>query len=164
MLIGNSPRRNLRLGFNGSTIGTAPSLTGLGAGEHIMERKKEYDPIDCYVGNQIRLRRMALGMSQTVLGDALGITFQQIQKYEKGVNRVSASRLHRLAEGLKVAPTFFFDEASLQPSATSSADDDLNQFLASEEGLSLMKAFQRLPQKSLRRSIVEMIEQLADDR
>lgn len=122
------------------------------------------NPIDVHVGGRVRFRRMLLGMSQEKLGEKLGLTFQQIQKYEKGVNRVSASRLHRLAEGLKVAPTFFFDEASLQPSATSSADDDLNQFLASEEGLSLMKAFQRLPQKSLRRSIVEMIEQLADDR
>ena len=129
-----------------------------------MERKQGCDPVDRHVGNQIRLRRMALGMSQSVLGDALGITFQQIQKYEKGVNRVSASRLHRLAEVLKVAPTFFFDEASAPTCATSSATDDLSRFLASEEGLSLMKAFQRLPQKRLRRSIVEMIEQIADDR
>jgi transcriptional regulator with XRE-family HTH domain len=128
------------------------------------ERTTGHDPIDCYVGNQIRLRRMVLGMSQTALGDALGITFQQIQKYEKGMNRVSASRLHRLAEVLKVAPTFFFDEQLAEMCTASSATDDLNQFLASAEGLSLMKAFQRLPEKRLRRSIVALVQRLACDR
>ena len=123
-----------------------------------------HDPIDCYVGNQIRQRRMALGMSQTALGDAVGITFQQIQKYEKGTNRVSASRLHRLAEVLQVAPTFFFDGQLAQMCTASSATDDLNQFLASTEGLSLMKAFQRLPEKRLRRSIVALVQRLAGDR
>ena len=104
---------------------------------------------------------MVLGMSQTALGDALGITFQQIQKYEKGINRVSASRLHGLAEVLQVAPTFFFDGEPAQTCPTSSAADDLNQFLASAEGLSLMKAFQRLPEKRLRRSIVALVQSLA---
>jgi transcriptional regulator with XRE-family HTH domain len=128
------------------------------------ERTKGHDPIDCYVGNQIRERRMARGMSQTVLGDALGITFQQVQKYEKGLNRVSASRLHRLAEVLQVAPTFFFDEQLSQMCTVSSGTDDLDQFLASAEGSSLMKAFQRVSGKKLRRSIVALVQRLARDR
>jgi transcriptional regulator with XRE-family HTH domain len=73
--------------------------------------KKDIKEVDSHVGALVRDRRMALGMSQTALGEAIGLTFQQVQKYEKGVNRIGSSRLVQIANALKVSPTFFFDGA-----------------------------------------------------
>ena len=75
------------------------------------------NPIDKHVGSRVRMRRLMLDMSQTQLGDALGITFQQIQKYEKGANRISASRLQHISQILQVPVPFFFDGAPLRPSS-----------------------------------------------
>ena len=88
----------------------------------MIENKKKPNPIDIHVGSRIRLRRTMLGMSQEKLGESLGITFQQIQKYEKGTNRVGASRLQNIASILNVPVSFFFDDA---PASTRRSRVDL---------------------------------------
>lgn len=113
------------------------------------------NPIDVHVGTRVRLRRMLLGMSQEKLGERLGLTFQQVQKYEKGVNRIGASRLFELANVLGVSVGFFYDEApgqvalSADHAASSGfaempAESYAADFLGSREGLELNKAFARI--------------------
>jgi transcriptional regulator with XRE-family HTH domain len=125
---------------------------------------KTPDPIDKYVGSRIRMRRIMLGMSQEKLGDALGLTFQQIQKYEKGTNRVGASRLQQIADVLQVHVSFMFEGA---PGGAGGAMGEsaspayVSDFLATSDGLALTKAFTRLKDAKLRRSIVDLVEQIA---
>jgi transcriptional regulator with XRE-family HTH domain len=114
------------------------------------------------------MRRMMLAMSQEKLGDALGLTFQQVQKYEKGTNRIGASRLQQISHILQVPVAFFFEGA---PNLHSSADGSkeapspayVSDFLATSEGLSLTKAFMRIKQPKLRRRIVDLVEEIAGD-
>src|SRR5205807_1378279 len=124
--------------------------------------KKAPNPIDRHVGSRVRMRRLMLSMSQEKLGDALGLTFQQVQKYEKGSNRVSASRLQHLSQILQVPVAFFFEgtppaaEQSKRPrDAPSSAY--VSNFLATTDGLVLVQAFTRIREPKLRRSIVAMV-------
>src|SRR5512147_2967524 len=95
-------------------LGDVKGNTDMARGEHVVGAEKEGrpSPIDVHVGSRIRLRRTLLGMSQEKLGEALGLTFQQIQKYERGVNRIGASRLFDLARVLDVPIGFFFDDMS----------------------------------------------------
>ena len=132
----------------------------------LMVAKKAPNPIDKHVGSRVRMRRMMLAMSQEKLGDALGLTFQQVQKYEKGTNRIGASRLQQIAHILHVPVEFFFEGApDLQ--APSPAGKDLpsptyvSDFLATSEGLSLTKAFTRIKEPKLRRRIVDLVEEIA---
>jgi transcriptional regulator with XRE-family HTH domain len=125
-------------------------------------RTKILHPTDKNVGSRVRSRRMVLGMSQTDLGGALGVTFQQIQKYEKGTNRIGAGRLHRLAEVLKVDPAFFFEGEMGQMAHTSPSPDYLTEFLATPEGLGLMNAFRSVPTAKLRRNVIALVQALAD--
>jgi transcriptional regulator with XRE-family HTH domain len=127
------------------------------------------NPIDVHVGSRVRLRRMLLGMSQEKLGEHLGLTFQQIQKYEKGINRIGASRLFDLARVLAVPVQFFYEEL---PAATSDgvagfaerpAESYAVEFLGSREGLELNKAFARITDPRVRRSIVELVRAYAGD-
>jgi transcriptional regulator with XRE-family HTH domain len=118
---------------------------------------------DVHVGRRVRMRRMMLGMSQEKLGDALGITFQQVQKYEKGTNRISASRLQRIAEVLQVVVPFFFEglpDGAGAPGATP-PPSYVSDFLATTDGLNLTKAFMQIPSAQLRRSIVNLVEEIA---
>lgn len=130
------------------------------------ENKKRPNPIDIHVGSRVRLRRNMLGLSQEKLGESLGITFQQIQKYEKGANRVGASRLQAIASILGVPVSFFFEEA---PGADGSgfAEDDSSRyvvdFMNSLEGLQLNRAFVRIADPKVRRKIVDLVRVLADD-
>src|SRR3982074_2500536 len=87
----------------------------MGDARRIVMAKKAPNPIDKHVGSRVRMRRMMLSMSQTDLGDALGLTFQQVQKYEKGTNRVGASRLQHISQILQVPVAFFFEGAPHQP-------------------------------------------------
>jgi transcriptional regulator with XRE-family HTH domain len=126
------------------------------------------NPVDVHVGSRVRLRRMLLGMSQEKLGEHLGLTFQQIQKYEKGINRIGASRLFDLAKVLGVPVQFFYEE--LPVSAGDSAQGFAEQpesytveFLASREGLELNKAFARITDPRVRRSIVELVRSFAGE-
>jgi transcriptional regulator with XRE-family HTH domain len=105
-------------------------------------------------------------MSQTVLGDALGLTFQQVQKYEKGTNRIGASRLQQIASSLQIPISFFFEGAPSLPGQSSKmakapSPDFVSDFLATSDGLALTKAFMRIPDAKLRRRIVELVEQIA---
>jgi transcriptional regulator with XRE-family HTH domain len=127
---------------------------------------KAPNPVDKYVGSRVRMRRIMLGMSQEKLGEALGLTFQQVQKYEKGTNRVGASRLQQISEILQVPVSFLFDGG---PSgavnggsfAEGASPAYVSDFLATSEGLALTRAFTRIADSKMRRSIVELVEQIA---
>lgn len=127
------------------------------------------NPIDVHVGSRVRLRRMLLGMSQEKLGEHLGLTFQQIQKYEKGINRIGASRLFDLSRVLGVPVQFFYEELPAAASETASglaerpAESYAVEFLGSREGLELNKAFARITDPRVRRSIVELVRAFAGD-
>jgi transcriptional regulator with XRE-family HTH domain len=126
---------------------------------------KAPNPIDKYVGSRVRMRRIMLGMSQEKLGEALGLTFQQIQKYEKGTNRVGASRIQQISEILQVPVSFLFEggPTSAQASGFGEAASPtyVSDFLATSEGLALTRAFTRIADAKLRRSIVDLVEQIA---
>ena len=127
--------------------------------------KKTPNPTDKHVGSRVRMRRMMLSMSQEKLGDALGLTFQQVQKYEKGTNRIGASRLQQIAQILQVPVSFFFEGAphSGHGGGMSEAPSPayVSDFLATSDGLSLTKAFMRIKSSKLRRRIVDLVEQIA---
>jgi len=132
------------------------------------------NPMDAHVGSRVRLRRMLLGMSQEKLGEHLGLTFQQVQKYEKGVNRIGASRLFDLSMVLGVPVQFFYEEApgvqahgvsSAQPGfAERPAESSVVEFLSTREGLELNKAFVKITDPRVRRSIVDLVRSLANER
>jgi len=133
------------------------------------ENKKKPNPTDIYVGSRIRLRRNMLGMSQENLGEKLGITFQQIQKYEKGTNRVGASRLQAISSILGVPVSFFFEDFVSQDAAggkgfgeESSATFALD-FVTSPEGLQLNRAFFKIGDAKVRRKIIDLVKVLASD-
>ncbi len=133
--------------------------------------KKAPNPIDKHVGSRVRMRRMMLGMSQEKLGDALGLTFQQVQKYEKGTNRIGASRLQQISQILQVPVAFFFEGAPVVPGefepapgmAEAPSPAYVSDFLATSDGLSLTKAFMRIKDAKLRRRIVDLVQQIAGD-
>jgi transcriptional regulator with XRE-family HTH domain len=127
---------------------------------------RRLDPTDRYVGRRIRMRRMMLGLSQTALGDAADVTFQQVQKYEKGVNRVSASRMQQFAKVLAVPVSFFFEGAPApklvggKPSGKNGGMPDYVQdFLATRDGVRLASAFSRITDRKLRRAVIDLLEQ-----
>lgn len=126
--------------------------------------KKSPNPTDAHVGKRIKIRRMMLNISQGDLGEHSGITFQQIQKYERGTNRVSASRLQEFAKLLQVPVSFFFDGLpSYDAKKSKAAPENLaQQLLSTREGIDLTKAFISINDKSLRRSIVSLVEQIAN--
>ena len=128
--------------------------------------KKAPNPIDKHVGSRVRMRRMMLSMSQEKLGDALGLTFQQVHKYEKGSNRIGASRLQQISLILQVPVSFFFEGAPPPPGRETGFEDApspayVTDFLATSDGLTLVKAFMRIPNSKLRRRIVELVEEMA---
>ncbi len=131
--------------------------------------KKSPNPIDRHVGSRVRMRRVLIGMSQEKLGGALGLTFQQVQKYEKGTNRIGASRLQQIAGILNVPPAFFFDDMPVLEGTgaeTGFADDTSGfvvDFLSSAEGLLLNKAFVRIKETRVRKKIIDLVTALADE-
>ena len=132
----------------------------------VKENKKSPNPTDIHVGGRIRMRRNILGMSQEKLGESLGITFQQIQKYEKGTNRVGASRLQAIASILDVPVAFFFAEVPGQDSPLDGLSDSdgarfVIDFVNSGEGLQLNRAFARIADAKVRRKVVELVKALA---
>jgi transcriptional regulator with XRE-family HTH domain len=119
--------------------------------------------IDIHVGSRLRMRRMMLGMSQEKLGEAFGLTFQQVQKYEKGANRMGASRLQQAAQILGVSVPFFFEGA---PGGYIEGGDTLSpayidDFVSSEDGLRLIKAFMRIARPAVRYRIVSVVQEIA---
>ncbi|KUL95043.1 Cro/Cl family transcriptional regulator [Bosea sp. WAO] len=130
--------------------------------------KKVPNPIDRHVGARVRMRRMLAGVSQEKLGEALGLTFQQVQKYEKGANRISASRLQQIAQMLEVPVSFFFEGAPSGDApeggfADMAATTYVSDFLATSEGVQLTKAFVRIKSSRVRRRIVDLVEALAEE-
>ncbi len=127
--------------------------------------KMNPNPIDKHVGSRVRMRRLTLGMSQEKLADAIGLTFQQVQKYEKGANRMGSSRLQQIANVLQVPVTFFFEGAPGQPKLDGKAPSPayVNEFLSTSDGLALTKAFMQIKDPKLRRSIVNVVEEIAGE-
>jgi transcriptional regulator with XRE-family HTH domain len=119
--------------------------------------------IEKHVGSRLRMRRMMLGMSQEKLGEAFGVTFQQVQKYEKGVNRMGAGQLQQAADILGVAVPFFFEGAtggSFKPDGSAPSPAYVNEFVCSSDGLRLAKAFMRIENADLRRRIVNLVQEI----
>jgi transcriptional regulator with XRE-family HTH domain len=124
------------------------------------------NPTDKHVGARVRMLRLMLDMSQTTLGDALGLTFQQVQKYEKGTNRISASRLQQISHVLQVPVAFLFEGAPTPlgrsfGKANAPHPEYVSNFLATSDGLALTKAFMRIKKPVLRRCIVDLVKQVA---
>jgi transcriptional regulator with XRE-family HTH domain len=133
-----------------------------------MTAPKSPDPTDKHVGTRVRMRRIMLEMTQEELGYALGVTFQQVQKYEKGTNRISASRLQQMAQILQVPVTFFFEGAPAAQSVgrrkglvEAPSPAYVSDFLATSDGLALTKAFMQISNAKLRRRVVDLVERIA---
>ncbi len=129
--------------------------------------RKTAAPVDAYVGGRVRMRRTMMGMSQQSLGEALGITFQQIQKYEKGRNRIGASRLQHMSEVLKVPVAYFFDDWPGDGRGVPTKNDrtelsDITEFMASSDGIALIRAFVRIKSHTLRRQLMQLAVGIAD--
>jgi transcriptional regulator with XRE-family HTH domain len=130
--------------------------------------KRSPHAIDRHVGNRVRMRRKMQGMSQEKLGEALGLTCQQVQKYEKGTNRIAAGRLQHIASIQQVPISFFFEGA---PGLSYVSDESsgyvsdflVSDFLATSEGLALTKAYKEIQNAKLRRSIVDLVKQIAGE-
>jgi transcriptional regulator with XRE-family HTH domain len=131
-----------------------------------METDRSPNPVDLHVGTRIRMRRKLLGISQERLADDLGLTFQQVQKYERGANRVSASKLYEIARSLKTSIAYFF-EGLADPANPSEGEDSgeqsVHDFLMTPEGLELATSFPRVPQPRVRRRILELVRAMAED-
>jgi transcriptional regulator with XRE-family HTH domain len=128
---------------------------------------KTPNPIDKHVGSRVRMRRVLVGLSQEKLGDSLGVTFQQVQKYEKGTNRIGASRLQQISKVLGVPVSFFFDDAPGEENksdgfADGGSSDYVVDFLSTSEGIALNRAFLRVRDPRVRRRIVDLVSALGD--
>jgi transcriptional regulator with XRE-family HTH domain len=127
------------------------------------------NPVDLHVGGRVRMRRKLLGLSQEHLADALGLTFQQVQKYERGANRVSASKLYDIAKTLQVPVAFFFDGLvdpveGLGPDEVGiKADETMQQFLATSEGLELAELFPKIGKGRVRRQVLDLVRAMVED-
>jgi transcriptional regulator with XRE-family HTH domain len=134
----------------------------------MVKKRGAPNPVDKYVGRRVRMRRMMLGMSQEKLGDELGVTFQQVQKYERGANRIGAGRLQHISHILQIPVPFFFEGAPHLPEQPQGLGAPpmpayVSEFLATIEGLALTKAFVEIKEPSLQRRIVELVEAIAGD-
>ena len=133
-----------------------------------LPRKKAPSPTDQHVGARVRMRRKMLAMSQEQLAEALGITYQQVQKCEKGANRIGASRLQQISHILQVPVAFFFQgapNASAPHGSNGSALSmaQINDFVSDSDGLRLIGAFMRIDNAALRRRIVMLVQEIAGD-
>ena len=127
---------------------------------------KTANAIDSYVGARIRMRRQLLGMSQERLAEQIGVTFQQVQKYEKGINRIGASRLQRIADVLHTSVSFFFEQENSEPLTLQGLDlsansDPVAEFLRTKEGLVLNRAFLKIADRNIRETIIALVKAMA---
>ncbi|MEM0930573.1 MAG: helix-turn-helix transcriptional regulator [Pseudomonadota bacterium] len=139
------------------------------------ENKRAPHPIDVHVGSRVRLRRMMQGISQDRLGEELGLTFQQVQKYEKGVNRIGASRLYEIARILSVPVQFFYDDYGDGPETligfaetqrSMEPKDERADFLATlstPEGMQLCRAFSKIKDYQVRRRVLDLVKTLGEE-
>lgn len=126
-----------------------------------------FNPADKYVGSRVRMRRLMLGLTQSVVARTIGVSFQQLQKYEKGANRISASRLQQLSNVLKAPIPFFFDGISASTESASrtmrpAISLELADFLSTPDGARFVKAYMQIKSSRLRRTITQLIEDLSD--
>ncbi len=137
-----------------------------GADVSSKQKKKGPNPVDVHVGSRVRLRRMLVGLSQEKLGDSMGLTFQQIQKYEKGVNRIGASRLFKLSQVLDVPVQFFFDGmpavdgGGVSETVDGESESFLYEFLNTRDGLELNRAFMKVSNPEVRRAVIDLVRAL----
>jgi len=124
---------------------------------------KKANPIDGQVGNRVRIRRMLIGMSQEKLGDLLGLTFQQVQKYEKGINRIGAGRLFEIARILDVPIEFFYDGVGTTSDGVGEARAPVMEFVSSTEGLQLSLAFMKIRDPKVRKRVLDLVKSLAEE-
>jgi transcriptional regulator with XRE-family HTH domain len=145
---------NSRLGFDQEVSDMAKASTG---------HTRSATAVDTHVGQKIRARRIFLGMSQTEVADAVGITFQQIQKYERGANRVGASRLQQISNALGVSPFYFFEGAPTvgkkapAPSEGELPEGSIVSFLGTRDGAALVRGFLAIKDKSIRQNLIGFI-------
>jgi transcriptional regulator with XRE-family HTH domain len=130
--------------------------------------KKAPNPTDKHVGSRVRMRRMMLSMSQQKLADGLGLTFQQVQKYERGANRIGASRLQQISHLLQVPIAFFFEgapnaSAPLSSNGSALSMAQIDEFVSDLDGLRLIRAFMRIDNAAVRRRIVMLVQEIAGD-
>ena len=126
--------------------------------------KKQANPIDIQVGNRVRIRRMLIGMSQERLGDLLGLTFQQVQKYEKGVNRIGAGRLFEVARILNVPVDFFYEGLnSISEGGLGEGAPPVMEFISSGEGLQLSLAFMKIKDTKVRKRVLDLVKSLSEE-
>jgi len=133
-----------------------------------LPRKKTPNPTDQHVGARVRMRRIMLAMSQEKLGAALNLTFQQVQKYERGTNRIGAGRLQQLSHVLQVPVEFFFEGAPNASAPHGSNKSELwmaqiDDFVSNPDGLRLIEAFMRIDNAALRRRIVMLVQEITGD-
>ncbi len=124
------------------------------------------NPIDIHVGARIRMRRKLLGISQEKLAEQLGLTFQQVQKYERGANRVSASKLFEIARALQSSVAYFFDGLSATAGTGGVAEGDntfVHDLVMTPEGLELAALFPRIKRQRVRRKVLELVKALVED-
>jgi transcriptional regulator with XRE-family HTH domain len=126
--------------------------------------KKQANPIDIQVGNRVRIRRMLIGMSQERLGDLLGLTFQQVQKYEKGVNRIGAGRLFEVSRILNVPVDFFYEGVAAQLAGNEhEGAPPVMEFVSSGEGLQLSLAFMKIKDTKVRKRVLDLVKSLSEE-
>ncbi len=131
-----------------------------------MNDEHKTHPVDTYVGDRVRMRRKFLGMSQEQLAGHIALTFQQVQKYERGSNRISASKLFDIAKALKTPIAYFFEgyfDPAFDPTCESTAEQLVHDFLATPEGIELAGTFRRIESAKLRRHISELVRTLAEE-
>lgn len=157
-------------------MGTVESLVKMStSNDELFETSgRKPNPVDVHVGSRVRYRRMIIGMSQEKLGEKMNLTFQQIQKYEKGTNRIGASRLFQLSKILDVPVNYFFEDAiagsnKAQASAQQKPQENpeegaLLEFLNSREGLDLNKAFAKITDPKVRRRVIELVRALSEEK
>lgn len=131
-----------------------------------LELGRAPNPIDRHVGLRIRLRRRELGVSQERLADSIGLTFQQVQKYERAANRVSASKLWEMAKALQTSITYFYEglgEAIIPPAAEGVETSDIQQFLMTPEGMELAALFPQIRRARVRRRLLDLVRAMAEE-
>ena len=132
-----------------------------------MDKLAEFEagpnPIDRHVGLRIRLRRKELGISQEKLAESIGLTFQQVQKYERAANRVSASKLWEVARALETSISYFYEGLPTDGELRYQAGPKLEDFLLTTEGMELARYFPQIQQSGVRRQIVELVRTMASD-
>lgn len=132
----------------------------------VRKKKGGPDPMDAHVGSRVKLRRLVMGLSQEALGKQLDLTFQQIQKYEKGANRIGAGRLMQLAEILEVPIQFFYDDFGKMIAGPGFAEDDphdeLMEFVSSPEGVELCRHFSEIEDPKVRKRVLDLVRSISE--